>query len=347
MTKPTNPYVQSYATFLHETAEHELVVLYDDGLYRHLRIQKLGIRMWSWDITTWPGHLATSGDIADGYMFARLPDMLDFFYITKGHRDYYSDGAPSIDFHYWAEKICGGRSHEAKKYDSDVFLQHVKDALEEDEELGLEAQAEHEKIVEVAQRVCRRHNIPYALYLADLRERSGSRYGGLEIDADDSDGLEYFGLPIPEISPAERRAELLADAQLHAESEHEAREWLRDDREACAIFGEDAHYEWDLRDYDIHFLFTCYCIDLAVRLYREHEAQKTETTEQSAPTPEQISAVVELAERGIARELGATDARHHYTEEETAMMKTRFDNARAGIAAITALSTRSTETVQS
>ncbi|MFE4334055.1 hypothetical protein ACFRQM_32975 [Streptomyces sp. NPDC056831] len=232
---------------------------------------------------------------------------------------------------------------------SDVFLQHVKDALEEDEELGLEAQAEHEKIVEVAQRVCRRHNIPYALYLADLRERSGSRYGGLEIDADadDSDGLEYFRLPIPEISPAERRAELLADAQLHAESEHRAREWLRDDREACAIFGEDAHYEWDLRDYDIHFLFTCYCIDLTVRLYREHEAQKTETTEQSAPTAEQISAVVELAERGIARELGATDARHHYTEEETAMMKTRFDNARAGIAAITTLSTRSTETVQS
>ncbi|MFC9756704.1 hypothetical protein [Streptomyces sp. NPDC056921] len=347
MTKPTNSCAQVCATFLHETAQHELVVLHDDGLYRHLRIQKPGTRTWFWDITTWPGHLATSGDIADGYMFARFPDMLDFFDITEGNRDYYSDGAPDFDFHYWAEKICGGRSHEVKKYDNDVFLHHVKDALEDHEELGLDAQAEHEKIVEVAQRVCRRHNVPYAVYLPDLRERNGARYGGLEIDADDSDGLEYFGLLIPEISPAERRAELLADAQLHAESEHEAREWLRDDHAACANFGENAYWEWDLRDYDTRFLLTCYCIDLAVRLYRKHEAQKTETTEQSAPTAEQISAVVEFAERGITRELGAIDARHHYTEEERAMMKARFDDARAGIAAITMLRARSAETVQS
>ncbi|MCX5103448.1 hypothetical protein [Streptomyces sp. NBC_00439] len=347
MTKPTNPYAQAYATFLHETAEHELVMLHDDGLYRHLRIQKPGIHAWSWALTTWPGHLATSGDVADGYMFARLMDMLDFFDITKRDHDYYSDGAPYIDFRYWAEKICGGRAHEMRKYDSDIFLQHVEDALNEDEELGLEAQAEYEEIIEVAQRVCRRHNIPYTVYLADVRERSGLRHGGLEIDADDSDALDYFGCPIPEISPAERRALLLAEGRLHAESEHEARERLRDDREACAVFGKDAYWEWDLRDYDNHFLFTCYAIDLAVRLYREYEAEKTGITEQGTSTAEQISAVIEFAELGIARELGAIDARHHYTEEESAMMKARFDNAQAGIAAITALPTRSTETVQS
>lgn len=62
MTKPTNPYAHAYADFLRETAEHQLVVPHDDGLYRHLRIQKPGTRMWSWDITTWPGHLATSGE---------------------------------------------------------------------------------------------------------------------------------------------------------------------------------------------------------------------------------------------------------------------------------------------
>ncbi|WP_406004640.1 hypothetical protein [Streptomyces sp. NBC_00987] len=299
MTKPTNPYAQTYSDFLSETAEHQLVVLHDEGLYRHLRIQKPGTRTWSWDITTWPGHLATSGDIADGYMFSRELDMLDFFDITKRDHGYYSDGAPYIDFRYWAEKICGGRAYEMRKYDSDIFLQHAEVALNEDEELGLEAQAEYEKIIEVAQRVCRRHNIPYAVYLADVRERSGLRYGGLEIDADDSDGLEYFGCPIPEISPAERRALLLVEGRLHAESEHEVREWLRDDREACAVFGTDAYWEWDLRDYDNHYLFTCYGIDLAVRLYREHEAEKTGITEQGNPTAEQISAVVEFAERGL------------------------------------------------
>ncbi|MCX4573236.1 MULTISPECIES: hypothetical protein [unclassified Streptomyces] len=88
MTKPTNPYAHAYADFLRETAEHQLVVLHDDGLYRHLRIQKPGTRIWSWDITTWQSH--------------------------------YSDGAPSIDVHYWAEKLCGGRSYEVEMYDADV-----------------------------------------------------------------------------------------------------------------------------------------------------------------------------------------------------------------------------------
>lgn len=56
----------------------------------------------------------------------------------------------------------------------------------------------------------------------------------------------------------------------------------------------------------------------------------------SGPTPEQLAAVIEFAERGIARELGAVDHRHHYTEEELATMKARFDNANAGLTALRA-----------
>ncbi|MFF2053851.1 hypothetical protein ACFVU2_19760 [Leifsonia sp. NPDC058194] len=54
------------------------------------------------------------------------------------------------------------------------------------------------------------------------------------------------------------------------------------------------------------------------------------------PTPEQLAAVIEFAERGIARELGAVDHRHHYTAEELATMKARFDNANAGLTALRA-----------
>jgi hypothetical protein len=37
-TKPQNPYAQAYAGFREQTANHELSVLHDDGLYRHLRM---------------------------------------------------------------------------------------------------------------------------------------------------------------------------------------------------------------------------------------------------------------------------------------------------------------------
>lgn len=88
MTKPTNPYAQAYSDFLSETAEHQLVMLHGDGLYRHPRIQKPGTCMWSWDITTWPGRLAISGDIADGFVFTRLEDMIDFLDICMWNRGY-------------------------------------------------------------------------------------------------------------------------------------------------------------------------------------------------------------------------------------------------------------------
>jgi hypothetical protein len=66
--------------------------------------------------------------------------------------------------------------------------------------------------------------------------------------------------------------EIIEDARWHADSESEAHKWLAEHEDTV---GSDT-WEWDLRDWDIHFLFTCYCVDLAVRLYREHAAAKTQ-----------------------------------------------------------------------
>ncbi|MFJ5724746.1 hypothetical protein [Streptomyces sp. NPDC093149] len=288
MTKPTNPYAHAYADFLRETAEHQLVVLHDDGLYRHLRIQKPGTRMWSWDITTWPGHLATSGDIADGYMFTRELDMIDFLSVSRRCRDYYSDGAPSIDVRYWAAKLCGGRAHEVKKYDQDVFLRHVKDSLGEHEDLGDEAQHFRERQLALLLRLHELRGLDEAAMQERLRAHWRKELSDVELWAADdlSDGQfekldsefdwsELADAPVSEQSPAERAAEILAEARMYAGDEHEAREWLHENSET---FGEDT-WEWDLRDYDIHFLFTCYGIDLAVRLYREHQFQQAEPPE--------------------------------------------------------------------
>ncbi|MFD4475860.1 hypothetical protein ACFWPU_07060 [Streptomyces sp. NPDC058471] len=311
MTKPTNLYAHAYADFLRETAEHQLVVLHDDGLYRHLRIQRSGTRMWSWDITTWPGHLATSGDIADGYMFTRLEDMIDFFDISKWNRDYHSDGAPSLDVRYWAEKLWGGRSHEVKKYDADVFLQLVREHPVDHEALGDEAQAFHERQLTLLKQLHELRGLDEAAQLELLKTHWVAEARATHFDssshttlarqrrdaaasavnrlwsADDlsdeqfdrlameHDWNELPGIAIERESPAERAAEILADAKARADSESEAHKWLQDQSE---ILGEYT-WEWDLRDYDIHFLFTCYCIDLAVQLYREHQSQRAETPE--------------------------------------------------------------------
>jgi hypothetical protein len=261
-----NEYAHAYAGFVEQTKDHVLTVSLDDGLNRQLRVGAPGTGMWSWRIITWFNYLATFGDIADGFMFSRDADMMDFF-DREGHRDYYSDGSPSIDFRYWAEKLSGGRSHDVKEYSSKIFLQHVTDDLDEDEDLGTEAQTEHEKIVAVAKRVCASHNRDYDEYLVDLRKND--RAADLEIYNGDADDFEYFGMPIPEQSPAERREAIMREARLYSEEESEAHDWLRNNQET---FGQDAHWDWDLTDYNIHFIFACYAVDLTVKLWREYEA---------------------------------------------------------------------------
>ncbi len=78
------------------TKDHELTVLRDDGLYRHLRVAKPGTVNWAFDIVTWPGYLTICGDLGD-YTFRRLDDMFRFFETANG-----------INPDYWAQKLQVG-----------------------------------------------------------------------------------------------------------------------------------------------------------------------------------------------------------------------------------------------
>lgn len=80
--------------FVRQIPEHRLTVLLDSGVYRHLRLQKPGSSNRYFNINTWPGYLAISGDMGC-YVFARLPDMFEFFRDHKGR----------INPSYWAEKL--------------------------------------------------------------------------------------------------------------------------------------------------------------------------------------------------------------------------------------------------
>lgn len=105
--------------FARDTANHQLTILHDDGLYRHLRLKHPKRGTYWFDIITWPGRLTICGDLGESYTFSRLTDMFEFF---RGKR---------INPHYWAEKLDSGRSS-AQEYSEDAFRQmvwsHVRDA---------------------------------------------------------------------------------------------------------------------------------------------------------------------------------------------------------------------------
>lgn len=105
------------AMFARETAGHEMTVLHDDGLYRHLRFMTPSYgSIYSYDLITWPGCLTIRGDIADAYTFVRLADMFQFFRADNGR----------INLDYWSEKLDGDRDR-VQTYDLDSFEQQVKE----------------------------------------------------------------------------------------------------------------------------------------------------------------------------------------------------------------------------
>lgn len=102
-----------------DVAEHQAILMHDDGSYRHLRCQKPGTWMYGFDIVTWPGYLAIVGDNGD-YMFSRIPDMFDFFESKTGR----------INPDYWAQKLQGPGHDTARCYSPDLFEKRVQEWLE-------------------------------------------------------------------------------------------------------------------------------------------------------------------------------------------------------------------------
>ena len=114
-------YPDHYRQFLGAVTEHEMTVLHDEGLYRHLKFAKPGTMIWSWEIVTWPGSLAIRGDIGLGLVFTRLEDMLQFF----------DDGQPDgwINPSYWGEKLSRG-TRDVEIFSGKKFVEWVREELD-------------------------------------------------------------------------------------------------------------------------------------------------------------------------------------------------------------------------
>lgn len=109
------------ARFARETATHEMTILHDDGLYRHLRFEgssDIGHDWWS--LTTWPHKLVVNGSVGT-YVFSVVPTK-DMFELIRQS----SWGGPNFD--YWAEKVVAA-GESVVGFSSELFEQRVAEYL--------------------------------------------------------------------------------------------------------------------------------------------------------------------------------------------------------------------------
>lgn len=97
----TDPHTAITERFARETAGHQLTVLHDDGLYRHLKFANPQYGgLYRYDLITWPNGLTIRGD-GPNFVFAIHPlaDLFDMFRASSHH---------GINPGYWQEKVVAG-----------------------------------------------------------------------------------------------------------------------------------------------------------------------------------------------------------------------------------------------
>lgn len=106
---------QNFERFREDVKDHRVTVLREDGLYRHLRCSRGGYA-YQFDVVTWPGYLAYTGDMGS-FVFSRLPDMFEFF---RGRRE------ALVDLGYLAEKaVAADKPDGIRRYSEDRFREAV------------------------------------------------------------------------------------------------------------------------------------------------------------------------------------------------------------------------------
>lgn len=221
--------------FQRDTAGHEMTVLHDDGLYRHLRFAQPEPSWLYWfEIVTWPGSLAIKGDCGT-YLFSRTPDMFSFFRDGSHH---------SINPGYWGEKTPDG-PRSVREYSEDLTKTLIRQAI-----------SDYETDV-------------YPDRLAAQKDRK-AKYDAALTAAERT----RIGWPDAPMTPAEARERLAdfdADGLLSGRSG--ADELIRALNENGVV--PDSAWEWDLTDWQWHFLWCCHAIVLGITKYDAQRAART------------------------------------------------------------------------
>jgi hypothetical protein len=113
--------------FLRNVAEHTIIIIKDEGVYRHIRFMKPQSSDMFFDLITWPGHLCYTGDMGT-FVFHRVEDMFSFFRSQE----------LKINPGYWAEKVLAEDTCDGlREYDADAYRTAINEWLlsqTEDEE---------------------------------------------------------------------------------------------------------------------------------------------------------------------------------------------------------------------
>lgn len=115
--------------FIGDVDHHEMKVIRDDGVNRHIRFARPGSSCMHFDLITWPGYLCYAGDMGT-YVFSRLDDMFEFFRTDRNYK--LRDGKMlAINPQYWGEKLQAvDRGDGFMKYSSEVFHKIVNDIVD-------------------------------------------------------------------------------------------------------------------------------------------------------------------------------------------------------------------------
>ena len=104
--------------FLKDVSGHEMQVIRDDGVYRHIRFSSpLKYSPVFFELVTWPGHLCYWSNMGT-YMFSGFDDMLELF--------------SSYNKYHWADYCAAeGLQSRAWEFDDEEFIKEVKGHYQE------------------------------------------------------------------------------------------------------------------------------------------------------------------------------------------------------------------------
>jgi hypothetical protein len=229
-------YPEIAARFARDTAGHEMTVLHEDGLYRHLRFQSHGF-YW-FDLITVPYALIFRGD-GESYVFA-IDATEDMFVLFRK-----SSYKGSINPGYWSEKLRSSR---------DAATTYSQKLFEEEAARDLEAAEEHYPgITEAwAEHVESEFNIEYE----DEARRALDEFRFGESYRASCSKCDW------QLDTDNRTA---ATLKLHRHRNEAGDEHTGAVRDLTFVFSDT--WEWQLQDYNWWFLWACHAILAGIARY--------------------------------------------------------------------------------
>jgi hypothetical protein len=109
--------------FDNDVAKHQIQILRDEGLYRHVRFRQPDTYCMGFDLITWPGYLCYTGDMGT-FVFSRIADMFEFFRQPDSSE-------PRINPGYWSEKVQAQDRGGITEFSEEKLKARVKERFEE------------------------------------------------------------------------------------------------------------------------------------------------------------------------------------------------------------------------